>query len=276
MSTVTVRRGEGARLDMSGWRRRLQEYWLTLRLLMKSPPAAAGLIIVLGYLGIVIYDQFFVSHNDIMVPNFSDPFPKAPFWWPGGTAAVGSLIGVFAGFRGGFFDEALMRVTDVTYSIPFLVFAIAVAFALAKRDFFTINLILLILWWPPYARLVRAQSLSVKELKFVEAARAAGASDARIMIRHVLPNTLAPVFVQISLDLGVVTQIFAALEFIGFNAGNLFLPELGNLINIGWTSGFRSYPWTILAPGIALLIFTVAVNLLGDGLRDVLDPRARR
>src|SRR3989442_1146762 len=232
MSTVTVPRGETARFDMSGWRRRLQEYWLTLRLLMKSPPAAAGLIIVLGYLGIVIYDQVF--------------------------------------------DEALMRVTDVTYSIPFLVFAIAVAFALAKRDFFTINLILLILWWPPYARLVRAQSLSVKERKFVEAARAAGASDARIMVRHVLPNTLAPVFVQISLDLGVVTQIFAALEFIGFNAGNLFLPELGNLINIGWTSGFRSYPWTILMPGIALLVFTVAVNLLGNGLRDVLDPRARR
>src|SRR2546428_691601 len=263
MGTVIVHRGESARIDMSGWRRRLREYWLTLRLLMKSPPAAVGLVIVLGYLAIVIYDQFFVPNNDIMLPNFSDPFPKAPFWWPGGTAAggwfgttfpgidlgdavlkairidlmystfvvlsgaaIGSLIGVFAGFRGGLFDEALMRITDVTYSIPFLVFAIAVAFALSKRDFFTIN--------------------------------------------------LAPVFVQISLDLGVVTQIFAALEFIGFNAGNLFLPELGNLINIGWTSGFRSYPWTILMPGIALLVFTVAVNLLGDGLRDVLDPRARR
>src|SRR2546425_6908262 len=92
MSTVTVRRGETTRFDMSGWRRRLREYWLTLRLLMKSPPAAAGLIIVLGYLGIVIYDQFFVSHNDIMVPNFSDPFPKAPFWWPGRTAAGGWVV----------------------------------------------------------------------------------------------------------------------------------------------------------------------------------------
>ncbi|TLZ90716.1 MAG: ABC transporter permease [Methanobacteriota archaeon] len=280
---------------------------------MKSPPAAVGLIIVLIYLGIVIYDQFWVPNNDVMIANFSATGPDPPFWWPGGKAAggwmgttfpgidladavlkavridliystfvvltgalVGSLIGVVAGFRGGLFDEALMRGTDVTYSIPFLVFAIAVAFALQKRDFLTINMILLILWWPPYARLVRAQSLSVKELKFVEAARAAGASDARIMLRHVLPNTLAPVFVQISLDLGVVTQIFAALEFIGFNAGNLFLPELGNLINIGWTWGFESHPWTILMPGIALLIFTVSVNLLGDGLRDVLDPRARR
>src|SRR5947199_4658874 len=313
MGTVIVHRRESARIDMSGWRRRLREYWLTLRLLMKSPPAAVGLVIVLGYLVIVIYDQFFVPNNDIMLPNFSDPFPKAPFWWPGGTAAsgwlgttfpgidlgdavlkairidlmystfvvlsgaaIGSLIGVFAGFRGGLFDEALMRVTDVTYSIPFLVFAIAVAFALNKRDFLTINFILLILWWPPYARLVRAQSLSVKELKFVEAARAAGASDARIMVRHVLPNTLAPVFVQISLDLGVVTQIFAALNFIGFNAGNLFIPELGNLIVIGDQAGFTSYPWTVVMPGVVLLIFTVAVNLFGDGLRDVLDPRARR
>jgi len=313
LGTVTVHRGAKAWLDTSGWRRRLKEYALILRLLMKSPPAAVGLIIVLIYLGIVIYDQFWVPNNDVMIANFSATGPDPPFWWPGGKAAggwmgttfpgidladavlkairidliystfvvltgalVGSLIGVVAGFRGGLFDEALMRGTDVTYSIPFLVFAIAVAFALQKRDFLTINMILLILWWPPYARLVRAQSLSVKELKFVEAARAAGASDARIMLRHVLPNTLAPVFVQISLDLGVVTQIFAALEFIGFNAGNLFLPELGNLINIGWTWGFESHPWTILMPGIALLIFTVSVNLLGDGLRDVLDPRARR
>src|SRR6266566_4204933 len=314
MGSVTVNRpARSWRFDTEGWRRRMREYRLLLRLLMKSPPAAVGLIIVLGYVAIVVYDQFFVAQNDVMVPNFNDTRPRAPFWWPGGTAAggwfgttnngidlgdamlkairidlmyssfvvlfgalVGCVIGVFAGYRGGLFDEVLMRATDVTYSIPFLVFVIAAAFAFGKRDFLTINAILLALWWPTYARLVRAQALSVKELKFVEAARAAGASDARIMVKHVLPNTLAPVFVQISLDLGVVTQIFAALEFIGFNAGNLFLPELGNLINIGWTSGFRSYPWTILVPGIVLLVFTVAVNLLGDGLRDVLDPRARR
>lgn len=297
---------------ISGWQRRLQEYKLMLRLLLGSPLAATGLLIVLVYVGIVVYAQFLPA-NDAMTTNFASPYPEAPFWWPGGTAVggllgttypgidladaiikairidliystfvvlfgafIGALIGLYAGYRGGLFDEALMRITDVTYSIPFLVFVIAVAFAFGKRDFLTVNTVLLILWWPPYARLVRAQALSVKEIKFVEAARAAGASDARIMLRHVLPNTLAPVSVQISLDLGTVTQIFAALEFIGFNSGNLFLPELGNLINIGWEHGFRSYPWTIIMPGIALLIFTVGVNLLGDGLRDVLDPRLRR
>jgi len=312
-TTIVVRPRMGAGFEMSGWRRRLQEYSLTLRLLMKSPPAAAGLVIVLFYVGIVVFDQFFVPNNDVMFPNFSDIRPKAPFWWPGGTAAggwmgttyqgidiadavlkairidliyssfvvlvgaaVGSLVGVFAGYRGGLFDEGLMRVTDVTYSIPFLVFVIAVAFAFGKRDFFTLNAVLLILWWPTYARLVRAQTLSIRELKFVEAARAAGASDGRIMLRHILPNALAPVFVQISLDLGVVTQIFAALVFIGYGGGNLFLPELGNLINDGVIAGFRENPWTIVMPGFVLLIFTVAVNLLGDGLRDVLDPRLRR
>src|SRR2546422_3476994 len=157
MGTVTVHRRESARIDMSGWRRRLREYWLTLRLLMKSPPAAIGLVIVLGYLGIVIYDQFFVPNNDLMLPNFSDPFPKAPFWWPGGTpaggwmgttypgidlgdavlkairidlmystfvvlsgAAVGRLIGGFARVRGGVFYEALRPGTGVNELIPIL------------------------------------------------------------------------------------------------------------------------------------------------------------
>lgn len=298
--------------EITGWQRRLQEYRLMLRMLLKSPLAATGFFIVLIYAGIVVYAQF-LPDNTTMITNFAQNFPEPPFWWPGGTAlggvlgttyngidlldaitkairidliyttfvvvfgaAIGSLVGLYAGYRGGLFDEALMRITDVTYSIPFLVFVIAVAFAFQKKDFLTVNEILLILWWPPYARLVRAQALSVKEIKFVEAARAAGATDGRIMLRHVLPNCLAPVSVQISLDLGTVTQLFAALEFIGFNAGNLYLPELGNLIYAGWKNGFVSYPWTIMMPGLALLIFTVAVNLLGDGLRDVLDPRLRR
>lgn len=280
---------------------------------MSSPLSAVGLIILVIYAADVLYAQFFLTNLNEMVTNANNTIPQAPFWWPGGTASggwlgttdvgidltnaiilairtdliysafvvligalIGTLIGIYAGYRGGMFDEILMRATDVTYSIPFLIFAIAVAFAFNRRDFTALNTVLLVLWWPPYARLVRAQTLSVKEIRFVEAAKAAGASDGRIMLRHVLPNTLAPVFVQISLDLGVVTQIFAALDFIGFAGDNPYLPELGNLILIGWNKGPQSYPWTVIIPGMVLVIFTLAVNLVGDGLRDVMDPRLRR
>ncbi len=299
--------------EVGALRRRLSEYGLIFRLFLRSPLAAAGFVILLVYLADILYVQFVLPSPDVLSTNFNAVTPLAPFWWPGGTAAggwmgtsypgidltsgvmkairtdliystlvvlvgafIGSLIGLYAGFRGGLFDEVLMRATDVTYSIPFLIFAIAVGFAFQQRNFLTVNIVLLVLWWPPYARLVRAQTLSVKEMKFVESAKIAGCSDARIMLRHVLPNTLAPVFVQVSLDLGVVTQVFAALDFIGFNAGNPFLPELGNLIQIGWTHGFQYYPWTVVIPAVVLLIFTIAVNLVGDGLRDVMDPRLRR
>lgn len=304
---------------MSAWKRRLDEAYLSLRLLLKSPMAAIGLVIVILYVGVALYVQLFVPNIGSMTSTVvrTDPFssiPKSPFWWPGGGtggylgtsgvgfaysldteipkavrtdlmyavfvvilgAIVGTLIGIYSAYRGGLLDELLMRVTDVTYSIPFLVFAIAVAFAFnAGSNFIALVTVLLILWWPPYARLVRSQVLSIKELRFVEAARAAGASDGRIMMRHILPNTLAPVFVQISLDLGTVTQIFAALYFIGLPGLPSDTPELGNLIVIGYRN-FPSYAWTVILPGLVLLIFTVGVNLLGDGLRDVLDPRLRR
>lgn len=310
-----AKRAAAAAKPVTAWQRRFQEIKLSFRMLVKSPLAAAGLIIVLIYFGIVVYVQLFVPFKDTMItPDFTfTGVPIAPFWWPGGTAAggwmgtlgiglgvsldsavpkairidlmystfvvlsgalIGTLIGVYSAYKGGLFDEGLMRLTDITYSIPFLVLVIAVATVFGRNDFLTLNVILLVLWWPPYARLVRSQALSVKELRFVEAARAAGASDARIIVRHIIPNTLAPVFVQISLDLGVVTQVFAALAFIGVRP-DPFIPELGNLIVTGY-NGFIYYPWMVVIPGVVLLIFTVGVNLLGDGLRDVLDPRLRR
>jgi peptide/nickel transport system permease protein len=303
--------GGSVALDLwRGVRRRLGEYHLTFRLLLRRPLAVAGLVITLGYVAVAIAAAF-LPDRDVLQTDFSNPFPRAPWWWAGGQpglwlgttypgidlgmaifkairidlyysaivvlggAVLGILVGLVAGYKGGLFDEGLMRTTDVTYSIPFLVFAIAVAYVIS-RDFTTLNLALLILWWPPYARLVRSQVLVVKSHMFVEAARAAGASDLRIMFRHILPNTLAPVFVQISLDLGVVIQIFAALIFIGYAPHGGYLPELGALIYYGFERGPRDYPWTILFPGLALVVFTVGINLLGDGLRDVLDPRLRR
>lgn len=194
-------------------------------------------------------------------------------------ALIGTLIGTISGYYGKVIDEIVMRVTDVFFSIPFLILAIALIYVLGAHLIYVV-IALVIIWWPTYARLTRGQALSVKSNKFVEAASASGSSHIRNVFVHVLPNVFAPVFVQISLDLGIVIQIFATLDFIGFRFTNPFLPELGNLIVWGdsakYILGSPINWWPIIVPGIFLVIFTVAVNLLGDGLRDVLDPKLRR
>lgn len=190
-------------------------------------------------------------------------------------AIIGSILGTISGYFGRFYDELLMRVTDVFYSVPVLVLAIAVTIVLG---FSLLHLFfaLIIVWWPIYARLTRGMALSIKSNKFIEAATASGSSGIRNVFVHVLPNALSVVFVQFSLDLGMVVLTFASLDFIGFNRGSPLLPELGNMITWGETYLSAGIWWPIVVPGIFLLIFTVAVNLMGDGLRDVLDPKLRR
>ncbi len=194
-------------------------------------------------------------------------------------AAIGTIVGTFAGFYGGATDEAIMRVTDIFFSIPFLVLAMAILYVMGV-SINNVLLALIIIWWPIYARLTRGQALSVKANKFVEAATASGSSRIRTMFVHILPNVLAPVFVQISLDLGTVIALFATLDFLGFHYTSIYLPELGNMITWGdQTRYLFATPmnwWPFLIPALFLVIFTIAVNLLGDGLRDVLDPKLRR
>ncbi|MEM3293221.1 MAG: ABC transporter permease, partial [Metallosphaera sp.] len=132
---------------------------------------------------------------------------------------------------------------------------------------------LVIVWWPIYARYARSLTLSLRESAFVEAAKASGASNSRIMFKHILPNTLPPILVQISLDLGSVVGIFATLAFIGF-IPNANIPELGYLTSLG-LNYIQSAPWTVIFPGLAITLFALSVNLMGDGLRDVIDPRRR-
>jgi peptide/nickel transport system permease protein len=153
------------------------------------------------------------------------------------------------------------------------VFAIAVGFILG-RALNDISLALIIVWWPLYARYARGQALSIKENSYIEASRASGVGSWGIMLRHIAPNTLTPVFVQISLDLGTVVQVFAALDFIGFASSNPYLPELGTIISDGFNYAL-SAPWGVIFPGVTILIFAIGMNLLGDGLRDALDPRNR-
>ena len=192
--------------------------------------------------------------------------------------SLGIVVGVVAGYLGGIFDELLMRITDIFFSIPFIVLLIAWLFVVGNTSLLAVSEALVIIWWPIYARLVRGQALSTKALNYVEAARAAGSSKFRNIFVHVLPNVLSPVYVQFSLDLGTIVLIFATLDFLSI-VHLSYLPELGALI-LGYGDGLgylvSGYWWPAIIPGIFLLIFTVSINLMGDGLRDVLDPKLRK
>jgi len=187
--------------------------------------------------------------------------------------AIGILLGAVSGFIGGKFDEGLMRVTDVFFAIPGLVLALAVAAALGRG---LVNLIvaIIIVGWPGYARVLRGQVLAEKERLYVDALRSLGIGRSRIIFRHVIPNTIYPVLVQATLDLGGIILTFAALSFLGFGASPL-TPELGRLVAAGQTYIFQA-PWLVAFSGLAILIISLAFNLMGDGIRDVLDPRLRR
>ncbi len=188
------------------------------------------------------------------------------------AASVGTFIGLVAGYAGGWLDEGLMRLTDVFFAFPALILAMAISGALGP-SLTNAMIAIAVVSWPVYARLVRAQVLSLREREFVEAARGLGASAQRIVRNHILPNTLAPILVQASFDMGGAILSAAGLSFIGFGTQPP-TAEWGVMISEG-----RNYivtqPWLSLFPGLAILLTVAAFNLLGDGLRDALDPRLR-
>jgi peptide/nickel transport system permease protein len=183
---------------------------------------------------------------------------------------VGTTIGLVAGYSGGVLDEVLMRFTDVFLVFPALVLAIALAAAIGS-GLITAVVALGVVWWPWYARLVRGQVLSVREMMFIDAARASGVSTTRILWRHVLPETLTPIVVQLSLDVGNAILAISALSFIGLGAQPP-TPEWGAMITDA-QSYLREGWWTATFPGIAIALTAMGFNLLGDGLRDYWDPR---
>jgi len=191
------------------------------------------------------------------------------------AAIFGTFLGAIAGYIGGVIDEALLRITDIFFAFPALVLALVFA-SLPQfgRSLDTLALALVLVWWPPYVRLMRGQVLSEKEKPYVEALKATGAGNTRILFRHVLMNAIYPILVQVTMDFGGVILTFSALMFLGFSPSPA-LPELGNLAADGYGHIFDA-PWVILFPGIVMLIISLAFNLVGDGLRDVLDPRLRR
>ena len=188
------------------------------------------------------------------------------------AASIGTFVGLVAGYAGGWLDESLMRLTDVFFAFPALILAMAISGALGP-SLTNAMIAIAVVSWPVYARLVRAQVLSLREREFVEAARSLGASAKHIVWRHILPNTLAPILVQASFDMGGAILAAAGLSFIGFGAQPP-TAEWGVMISEG-----RNYivtqPWLSLFPGLAILLTVAAFNLIGDGLRDALDPRLR-
>lgn len=186
---------------------------------------------------------------------------------------IGTVLGAVAGYFGGVVDEVLMRVTDVFLSIPGLILAMAVVAALGQ-GLENVMYALIVVWWPIYTRIIRGQVLSVRENQYVEAARSVGASHARIIGKHVLPNSWAPVIVQATLDFGNTILVAAGLSFIGLGAPP-GTAEWGLLISQG-RSFFPLSWWYVTFPGLAILITVLGFNLLGDGLRDIMDPKLRR
>jgi len=189
------------------------------------------------------------------------------------AATIGVTLGAVAGYFGRWIDDLIMRITDIFLAVPALVLAIAITAALGK-GITNVMIGISLVWWPGFARLTRSLVLSLKEEAFVEAANGIGASHARILFRHILPNAVSPIIVKMSTDFGFAVLTAAALGFIGLGAQPP-TPEWGAMINDG-RAYFPSEWWVATFPGLAIFVVVFSWNLLGDGLRDVMDPRSRR
>lgn len=197
---------------------------------------------------------------------------RAALFVTGMAVVLGLLVGGLAGYAGGRLDNVLMRTTDMFLAFPALVLALAIAAALGPS---LNNAVLAVtaVWWPWYARLVRAQTLGIMAMPYVEAAQSLGTSPGRLLLRHVLPGTIPPVVVMASMDLGHVILATAGLNFIGLGAKPP-TPELGAMISQGQRY-LLDYWWLPSAPGLVILFMALGMNLLGDALRDFLDPQLR-
>lgn len=186
---------------------------------------------------------------------------------------IGAPLGAIAGYKGGWIDEVIMRITDLFLAFPFLLLAMAIATALG-RGLDKAAIALSISWWPWYTRLVRNISASLSQSYFVESARSIGVRDWVIIVRHILPNCISPLLVQITIDLGTVILAMGGLAFIGLGTQPP-APDWGLMVSEGRTFILKQW-WLSTYPGLAIFIIVMAFNLLGDTLRDILDPRQYR
>lgn len=188
----------------------------------------------------------------------------------GVITVVGTIAGILCGYLGGRVDSLIMRIADICLAFPGLVFALAIA-ALLNGGLQNAVLALSVISWPKYARIARGQTLTLKNMDYVAAARLAGDTSVQLVLRHILPNCAGPILVTAMLDIGTMMMELAGLSFLGLGA----MPptaELGNMMSTG-RSMLQTYPWIIFGPGIAIFAAVAVFNLLGDAVRDFLDPR---
>lgn len=188
------------------------------------------------------------------------------------SLAIGMPTGLIAGYFGGWVDEVIMRATDAFLAFPPMLLPIAIAAAL-ERNLLNGLIAIAVSWFPWYTRILRASVLVTKEELYVESARSMGVRDALIILRHVLPNSISPLLIQASMDMGYAILFAAALSFIGLGAKPTDM-EWGRMITSA-RAEFIDFWWTATFPGLAIFVTVLGFNLIGDGLRDILDPRVR-
>ncbi|MDR7555660.1 MAG: ABC transporter permease [Armatimonadota bacterium] len=276
-----------------GWRWWARRFW-------RTRVAPLGLAIVLAAVGVAVAAPWLAPH-DVRAMHPEDSLqPPGPRYWFGTdefgrdvfsrvlvgsrislvvaflsvltALALGTTLGLAAGYYGGRWDVIAMRAMDVLFAFPAILLAIAIMAVLGVS---VVNLVLAIgiVYTPQFARVARAAALTVRGLEFVDAARALGLHHLRILWRHVLPNVLPPVIVQVSLSLSLAILSESALSFLGLGTQPP-TPSWGNMLSEG-RQFLELAPWNAVFPGLAIMLVVLGFNLLGDGLRDLLDPRLR-
>ena len=313
MEAETIRERKGFRKSLEPT---LKELKFTLKRVKQSPLSIAGLVIVIFFVVIAVLSPYiapspagwrdrYMIPRDGFTPTPRPPSPQHPFGttqgqydiyygciWGTRTAfrvgltvvtgilIVGVILGSISGYYGGVIDEIIMRTTDIFYAIPGLVLAMALVVAFGPSIDSVIRA-LVIVGWPTYARMIRAETMRIRNEDFIEAAKAIGASDFRIIARHILPNAIYPVLIMASMDTGSMVLTAAALSFLGLGAP-VGYADWGQMIAMSrnWIIGMPGHPYiywyTFIIPGVFIFVFVLGWNLLGDAFRDILDPMIRR
>ncbi len=294
---------------------RLRELLFGVRRFMSNPLSVIGLTIIIIFGLIALFAPVIAPpknpNNPYMIPHTGWTMPPSP---PSAVHPLGTLqqqydifygivwgtrsafqigvsvvlanlifgvaLGILAGYFGGALDEIIMRVTDVFFAIPFLIMAMALVVVLG-RGLNAIIIVLVILNWPQYTRIIRSEILVIRDREFVQAARASGASHLRIMFKHILPNTIYSVLILASLSVGVTVLNAAALSFLGLGSDTGYA-DWGQMVStarnwiVGPPGNRLAYWYVVFIPGFAIALFVLGWNLLGDAARDVFDPKQRR